>query len=382
MNIIFLRSGYGKPDSRLEKEIATAIEAGHRVRVLAWNRNSNKDERHELDIFRHRVDCIHIGVISELSAGFQKNLLPMCKFNYKLFKYLRHYRREYDLIHASDFDTVIPAYILKKVYAKKLIYDIYDYYIDSHHMPCIIRKFIQKIDVRIMNRSDGVIICNEKRKEQIRPANPSNLYIIHNSPQASQISETEVDIPSKKKFRIVFIGGITRTGRYIFEMINVIRNRKDCELVIGGFGAGEDEIREISKASENILFIGKQSYQNVLDIETTADVLTALYDPTLKNHQYAAPNKFYEALMLGKPLICAKNTYIDEIIEREKLGWVLDVPRKDFASEFNHALDLAMRCNREEYSRVSEKAKKIFAEYYDWKIMKDRLARIYRDMQG
>ncbi len=382
MNIIFLRSGYGKPDSRLEKEIAAAIDAGHQACILAWNRNSNKDEMHKLDIFNYHVDCIHIGVISELSAGFRKNLLPMCKFNYKLFRYLRQYKHQYDLIHASDFDTVIPAYVLKKKYSKKLIYDIYDYYIDSHHMPNMIRKLIQKVDVGIMNHSDAVIICNEKRKEQIKPANPSKLYIIHNSPEASQIRETELKLPFKKKFRIVFIGGITKTGRYIFEMINVIKNRKDCELVIGGYGTGESEIREISKSYENILFIGKQSYENVLNIETTADVLTALYDPTLKNHQYAAPNKFYEALMLGKPLICAKNTYIDEIVERKKLGWVLNVPEKDFESEFNHALDLAITCNSEEYSQISETAKKIFAECYDWKKMKDMLAKVYCDVQG
>ncbi len=382
MNIIFLRSGYGKPDSRLEKEIAAAIEAGHQVCILAWNRDSNRDEKHELDIFDYRVNCIHIGVISQLSGGFQKNLLPMCKFNYRLYKYLRKYKDRYDLIHASDFDTVLPAYALKKRYSKKLVYDIYDYYVDSHHLPSIVRKFIQKIDVRIINHSDAVIICNEKRREQIKPANPSNLYIIHNSPEASQIREAEADLPPKKKFRIVFIGGITGTGRYIFEMIDVIKNRKDCELVIGGFGSGEEEIRKISRENENILFIGKQPYQNVLSIEATADVLTALYDPTLKNHRYAAPNKFYEALMLGKPLICAKNTYIDEIVEREKLGWVLNVPQKEFESEFHRALDLAVGCTSDEYSRISKAAKKIFAERYDWKIMKDVLAKVYCDAQG
>ena len=34
--------------------------------------------------------------------------------------------------------------------------------------------------------------------------------------------------------------------------------------------------------------------------------MTAIYDPNISNHYYAAPNKFYEALMLGKPLIMVK----------------------------------------------------------------------------
>lgn len=380
MNIVYLRSGYGKPDSRFEKEVSATIEAGNKVLVIAWDRDAEEDRAGEMLFFDNKAFAIHIGIPSKLAAGFIKNLFPMIKFNISIYKYLRKNLGKFDIIHASDFDTVLPAYYIKKKYKKKLVYDIYDYYADSHHMPRILENIVRRVDTKIINDSDAVIICNEKRKKQIRPANPQKLVIIHNSPERIEIGESKVNIPDKKKFRIVFIGGFVRTGRYIFEMIDVIRKRKDCELIIGGFGSGEDEIAEIAKKEDNIIYVGKQEYQDVLSIEKTADVLTALYDPTLKNHQYAAPNKFYEALMLGKPIICAQNTNIDEFVSRNELGWSIDVPNQPFEVEFNKALDNAISLSQEERKIVEKKAIRLFMDKYDWSLMKKRLTKLYEEL--
>lgn len=380
MDAIFLRSGYGNPDSRFEKEVSAVLEAGHNVKIIAWDRESSKDKIHSIKIFNNDVECIHIGVKSNLAAGFKKNLIPMVRFNIRLLKYLKKLSKEYEVIHASDFDTVVPGAIVRRTKHKKLVYDIYDYYTDSHHMPSIIKRIVKFVDTKIINSSDAVIVCNDKRKEQILPAKPRKMYVIHNSPSYIEEFCLPEKYLQKNRFRVVFIGGFARTGRYIFEMIDVIKNRSDCELIIGGFGHGQDEIQEISKKYKNITFIGKQAYCDVLRIESTADLLTALYDPSLKNHKYAAPNKFYEALMLGKPLVCAKNTNIDELVEVEKIGWVLDIPNESFETEFNKVLDTAIYGNYDK-NQIAAHSKEIFLSKYNWDIMKERLKLLYSEMQ-
>ena len=45
-----------------------------------------------------------------------------------------------------------------------------------------------------------------------------------------------------------------------------------------------------------------------------------MYDPNVPNHRYSAPNKFYEALALGKPIVVAKGTGIDVEVERLGVG--------------------------------------------------------------
>ena len=52
---------------------------------------------------------------------------------------------------------------------------------------------------------------------------------------------------------------------------------------------------------------GKLQYSQTLALESQCDIRVATYDPSIRNHKYSAPNKFYESLMLGKPIIMAKD---------------------------------------------------------------------------
>lgn len=64
--------------------------------------------------------------------------------------------------------------------------------------------------------------------------------------------------------------------------------------------------------------------------------MTAIYDPKVPNHRYAAPNKFYEALMLGKPIVMAKNTGFDEIIEENNIGCLIEYSKSGLKMVFIH----------------------------------------------
>ncbi len=379
MKILFLRSGYGKPDSRLEKEILALSSQGNDINVLAWNRESDQNTQEYFKIGKYDIAYYHIGIKSELAGGFKKNFLPMIKFNIQLYKYIRNIGTNFDVVHANDFDTVIPAYLLRRKKKFRLVYDIYDYYADSHHLPSILDRAVRKVDTKIINHSDAVIICNEKRMQQIEPAKPLNLYVLHNSPENIKVEPDFINYPKTDKLRVVFIGCFADKGRYIKEMIESIKKRCDVELIIGGYGSIEGYVQKQSNQFSNIIYVGKQEYNKVLQIEATADVLTALYDPSLKNHQFAAPNKFYEALMLGKPIICAKNTYIDEIVENNKFGWVLNVPEKGFEVEFNRALDSAIAMKVEE-KNIAGRMKRFYLEHYNWDVMKKRLQNLYADL--
>ena len=113
-DVIFLRSGFGKPDSRMEKEILSLMNNGIRVYVIAWDRNAKYDKEHSVRLGQYDIPFYHIGIKSELAAGFKKNLTPMLKFNKKVFCILKQKKDNYSIIHASDFDTVMPAYLIKK----------------------------------------------------------------------------------------------------------------------------------------------------------------------------------------------------------------------------------------------------------------------------
>ena len=62
-------------------------------------------------------------------------------------------------------------------------------------------------------------------------------------------------------------------------------------------------------------------YESALELYAKCDLMFALYDPAIPNHRYSAPNKVYEAMLLGKPIIVAEGTGV--ISWSKDTKWVL-----------------------------------------------------------
>ncbi|BCK00821.1 glycosyltransferase family 4 protein [Anaerocolumna chitinilytica] len=370
-SVIFLRSNPVDPDSRVEKEVNTLIKAGFSVTILAWDRsNKYKIKKFELQLRDGLATIYRFGIPSIYGSGFKDNLFPLFNFQLELFSWLFKNKNEYKIIHACDFDTAFVSYICAKIFNKKFIYDIFDYYVDAFHVPGKIKKIIEKLDHKIINSSDGVIICSEKRKEQILGTKPNNLTIIHNSPDLLQNNCNSLNLDISK-IKVVYVG-ILSENRFLKELSDVIIEKSNCELHIGGFGLLEDYFEEKSKKFKNIKYYGKLSYDKTLELEYNCDIITAIYDPSIKNHKYAAPNKFYEALMLGKPIIMVKNTGMDDIVLENGIGEVIDYN----IDSLKYHLDKLISYNKE-WANISKKMTDIYNNQYSWNKMEMRLDDLY-----
>lgn len=377
MNIIIVRSLKGYPDSRVEKEIFS-LSKENKLFLFGWNRyfNADKITSESVDIFGKQVNYYHYNHIAPIGLGFKKLLLPLLRYWIAEYRFLKNNINKFDAIHACDFDTVLPALLISKKFNKKIVYDIFDYYADSHTAPKLVKIIIRKIENWVIGKCDATIICSEKRKEQICGSNPKLLEIVHNTPIKFDSINKEKFSVDKTKCNLVYVGVLTE-GRYLKEIANEISNRSDIVLHIGGWGPLSVYFKELSKKHSNIKFYGEIPYSSVLKLESACDIMTALYDPIVPNHKFAAPNKFYESVMLGKPLIMIKNTGMDCYVSKEQLGEVIDLSKTDFQSGFrsaiNHLID--NRCN---WNEICERAKKLYDSNFSWDQMELRLLNLYR----
>lgn len=378
MRIIFLRSNPVLPDPRVEKEVKTLINYGHEVKILAWNRvTKSRGKYGKIKVGREDCSIRWFDIRSSFGRGL-RNILPLIFFQISILIWLCKHRNKYDIIHACDFDTVIPAWLSSKLFKKKYVYDIFDYYVDAFSIPKILKSFVEKIDIFMINSADAVIIVNESRKVQIAKSNPKKLFIIHNSPditlkEESRNSNNLMSNTVKPKF--VYIG-ILSNGRMLIDILDVFLEHKEWELHIGGFGVNEDLIRDIAKKSQNIYFYGKVSYDTAIEIEVMCNVFFAVYDPSIPNHKYSSPNKLYEAMILGKPIIVAKGTGIDVIVDSNNLGISIEYTKKDFEKA---AKILAEEVKKS--SLTNNKSKELFKKNYSWDIMSNRLLDLYKQLE-
>ena len=372
--VLMLRSNPIDPDPRVEKEADALMKDGFSVDVFCWDRSYDHPVGQTVKTLSNgNCNIYRVGIKSSFGSGFRKNLKPLMRFQLEIVKFLKANRKKYDAIHACDFDTALAGMLGSSKKSTGFIYDIFDYYADAFAVPALLKKIVVALDTHVINRADAVIICSEKRREQLGKARPKELAVIHNAPPQWEGANEGVN-KSNSRFCIAYIG-ILSDGRLIPELLEIVSRHNEYELLIAGFGKYESLAREYAEKFGNISFLGRTDYSKTLEIENESDVMVAAYDPEIANHKYAAPNKFYEALMLGKPIIMCRGTGFSEIVEEQGIGVCIDYSER--------SLEEGLAAVKKDYTHFADKSsleKDLFRREYSWDIMADRLTGLYRDL--
>lgn len=378
MNIILIRSNPVNPDPPVEKVFKKLHDDGNKVKLICWNRDNNKNkiitiENRTIGGINTEVYSINIPSSYGRGAG---NIFSILKFQIILM-YVICKINSFHAIHSFDFDTGLATCIFAKIFKKKFVYHILDYYADSHVniKDKLLYSIIRFLENKVISCADVTIICSEKRREQIKDAKARKVEVIYNSP-CDNFSSEKFPLQSKnKKIRISYVG-IFSNGRLLKEMLEFVSKHDQIELHIAGFGCLENEVFEAAKKYSNIFYYGKIQYYQTLQLESQCHIMTAIYDPDIINHKYASPNKFFEALLLGKPIIMAKNTGFADVVEKNNLGSVIDFSYSGFEKGIN---DLISR--NKEWPAIKEREYKIYKEKYSWEKMETKIRNIYKELQ-
>ena len=223
------------------------------------------------------------------------------------------------------------------------------------------------LETFVINHADTTILPTAVRRDQIRPAEPRELVIVENSPDLGE-GPVDTSLPTTD---LAYVG-ILAHHRLLREVVGHVASNPGTSLRIGGFGPLEDEIRSIAAASPNIDFRGRVDSAEALDIMASARVLFATYEPSVPNHRYSAPNKFAEALALGKPLIVCRHTGVDVEVERAGVGVAIDYDGAAFGTALSTILsddDLLEHCR--------EEGPRLYRDKHAWPVSAARLRAIY-----
>lgn len=372
--VYYVRSTSIINDSRASKEITSLINNGYNVIVCGWDRDKKINDYNNLVINNNKINNKFFKFEAAYGEGI-RNIIGLILFQFWLFFLLLKDYKKYTFIHACDFDCGFMSMIISKIFNKKLIYDMYDYYSDSRPMSEKIEKIINKLENKVINNSNTAIICGEWRYEQIKESNPKKTAVIHNTPDIRSIVTKKMMKKQTDKIKIGYVG-ILQDHRLLLELLDELKNNEKYELHIGGFGKHEEYIKKLSKKCKNIFFYGSLPYNDVLCLEQECDILFATYDPSIRNHKFSAPNKIYEAMALGKPIVVCKDTGIDKLITENEIGLVVEYNAKDFVKQLDNLIT-----NPKQIQKMGKKAKKLYDKKYNWIAMEKELINIYNSIK-
>lgn len=118
--------------------------------------------------------------------------------------------------------------------------------------------------------------------------------------------------------------GTLETYRGLEDIVKLAMENEAVRFRVGGRGALEPFIRDASASCARIEFVGEYLPTDLPALTRSVDVYCSLYYSSKTLHRYAAPNKFFEHLALGLPvLMSAKTPYANDVVD-DGTGWVIE----------------------------------------------------------
>ncbi len=372
MNILMILSNPFMVDPRVYKEAKSLVAAGHSVTVIVWDRK--KDYRSSDVVDGVRVVRIHNhGLMKVLPGDLFRN---PCWWWKAFKKGLQLYRDgfHFDVVHCHDLDTLFAGICLKRKMKVKLVYDAHEIfaYMIARNMPKFIVNFAFKMEKKLINDVDQIITVNEPLKEYFKSFTDKPICIVMN---CKDLISKEHQMIKNDIFTICYIGVIHK-GRMFPELVDIIGNINNVRFVIAGKKEGlYEEVRKRCKLYGNIKFLGTLPFDKVVPKTLETDVIISIFEPNNKNNQVGLPNKVFEAMVCGRPIIVSKGIYSGIFVEKNKCGIAIEYTKEALIDAIVKLRDNPKLCNdlgkNAFYAAISK---------YNWNEQKVKLLKLYSEI--
>lgn len=317
-------------DSRVIRECAYLAKCGYEVTVIAYWINGMSQEEVQ-DGFNIR----RLPLMTKSWANI--SIIQVLKYFEFLIKALIIIRKiKPDICHGHDPNGLLVAYFVKHIYKCKLIYDSHELWSDSMHLQGkkkIIFKFGRRIEKLLIKSTDIVITVNNSIADIIRAENElTSIAIIRNIPkksvEKSHCVREELGFPLCK-FIIIYIGNIEK-GRGIEKIIQAMKKvNNDIGLVLMGrdsvYKKEMESFAQTLNLESRIKFLNTVLPHQVINVCKLADVGISPIQNMCKSYYLSLPNKIFEYIQAGLPVLASDFPEMKKIIKDYSLGLTFDV---------------------------------------------------------
>jgi len=314
-------------DTRVLKACRVSAECSHgeTVLVAALGDNGLPVEEHineQLTVWRPNLKSRHWP---------RNRVVQLVKYIEWLSKIVRRSRIEKpDVIHAHSLSALPVGIVAKWMTGAPVLYDAHELETEVVGVGSIQRRvsrWVERFFIRWVDQM--VTVCDSIANWYVDAYSVEPPFVVRNIPEWGEdvfvgpdVLRAAHDIPEDEL--ILLYQGALSPGRGIERLLSVFdRHEFKSHLVFMGYGALEQEIRERALKSGNVYFQQAVSPDKLLLYTSCADVGICLIEPVSLSNYYSLPNKLFEYLKSGIPLIVSNLPEQEVVIEDYECGWVV-----------------------------------------------------------
>jgi len=375
--VLIIKSDPLERSPRVVKEFKLLTDKGYNVNVLCWNRQQETCKSKDNTISLIKRNALEF----KLKAPFGVKSVPFL-FIWWFHVFLTLIRfNQWNVVHVINFPSLFPALLMCKITRKPLIYEILDYaYADQIVMNNVLRRIFIGIEKAFARFSDAIIIVDELQIKEFGSIPNPNIFLIYDSPwDMYNKQKTALAHVKENKDFTLFYAGILYKNRCLNldKLFQAVECLEGVKVVIAGYGDIVDEIKEWCRMAPSVFeFIGRVSYERVLEESNKADLLFVLRDPVVPVNKYICGSKFLEAIMCSKPILVNKGTSAAKKVIVDKCGIVVDA---NDIEEIKEAI-LKLKNNKVCCKNLGENGRKAYENKYGWNKMKSHILNLYSEI--
>jgi glycosyltransferase involved in cell wall biosynthesis len=319
-NVIFTVTNDVFTDQRVNKMAKTLSEMGYRPVIIGVKRRDSQ--------------AFHppYARVRRIPLLFQKGFFFYAEYNLKLFFVLLFSR--FGLVVANDLDTLLPAHLAARIRMKPLVYDTHEYFTGTPEVmdrPGVYRVW-KALERWLFPRQKTIITVNQSIAGLYEQEYKKRLHVVRNLPPALKLSHSlsrqDLNVPPETRILLLQGSGIN-VERGAEELVAAMRPAYGLERVqlwiIGG-----GDVLPVLKAmvaddgmDERIRFFQKMPYQQLMAHTALADIGLSLDKDRSINYRFSLPNKLFDYIMAGVPVLASDLTEVKKVILEYGVGQVL-----------------------------------------------------------
>ncbi len=356
-------------DQRVQRAAGTLKEAGYQVMLVG----RVLPDSIEMKGKRFRITRFKLWV--------NKGPFFYLNYNLRLFWYLLW--NQADILLSNDLDTLPANFLVSKIKGIPLIYDSHEYFTGVPELTQrpIVQAIWKRIELFILPKIKYAYTVNSSIAQLYEDEYKVKFKVIRNMPEVKFQIRTDLDIikrelrlPSDKAIIILQGAGIN-IHRGAEEAVQAMQYVENAILLIIGSGDVIPALKLMVvelRLNEKVKFEPKKSPSELFLYTLCADLGLSLDKNSNLNYRFSLPNKIFDYIQAGVPILASDLPEIKKIVEGYNIGYISpDHNVKNLAALMNKMID------NKEMRLTWQKNLKLASQELNWDHEKSKLLSIF-----
>ncbi len=344
-------------DPRVAAEAASLTRAGYDVTVLGWDRAGTLPPKEVRDSVR----------VVRVRSTFGMRLRRYDIFRLRPFWRLAlaralalHAETPFEVVHCHDLDTLPVGVRFKERTGARLVYDaheVFPYLVELSRARRWAGKF-EAMERRLVPDADLLVAAGPGHRDYLSPMARARVHVVTNS---KRLAFGAYAPPTNERMTVAYYGGL-EPSRLLVPLAELAVEDASFDVEVAGSGPLADAIRTLAARSRgNLRYLGVIPMDDVLPKTGAADVVFSVFDPSYRLNVLGTPNKFFEALACGRPILVSKGTWVGRAVEAAECGLAIEYSKPALRGAIQ-----VLRQDRALRERMGRNALRLAQDRYNW----------------